>query len=106
MGFIGIGSMGSAHATMAGSGKLQGGCVWRRSAALPPPASAVHGEKIPALRAMSTGKNWWQTPVKLSLNGRDFDDLLGSLIRMSHGKHNDPDSKYNTTYHQRWQVRW
>ena len=45
-------------------------------------------------------------PVKLPLNGQDFDDLLSSLIRMSHSKDNDPDSKYNTTYHQRWQVRW
>ena len=45
-------------------------------------------------------------PVALPLDGREFDELLQKLIETSAVKDNDPDSKYNTTYHQRWQVRW
>lgn len=45
-------------------------------------------------------------PVSLPLDGAEFDALLEKLIENSNIKENDPDSKYNTTYHQRWQVRW
>ena len=42
-------------------------------------------------------------PVELT--NREF-ILLKTLIENSKTKDNDPNSKYNTTYHQRWQVRW
>jgi len=45
-------------------------------------------------------------PVKLPPDGEAFDALLEGLIAGSGIKNNDPDSKYNTAYHQRWQVRW
>ena len=45
-------------------------------------------------------------PVKLPLDGAEFDTLLQRLIETSKIKDKDPNSKYNTTYHQRWQVRW
>ncbi len=45
-------------------------------------------------------------PVSLPVNGDEFDTLLAKLRENSGIKHNDPNSKYNTAYHQRWQVRW
>lgn len=45
-------------------------------------------------------------PVSLPLDGGEFDALLEKLIQNSKEKNGDPNKKYNTTYHDRWQIRW
>lgn len=45
-------------------------------------------------------------PVSLPLDGAEFDALLEKLIQASQEKSGDPNKKYNTTYHDRWQIRW